>query len=141
MRCPSCGFDSPEGVRFCTQCRGPAERRAALTEAEALLAAGSVSHKSLSFDREVIETALHRADDDAAERYADALDVYTRVEPLHGADFIVGRGRVLAARGRGAATFGELAEPRTEIRSIGWQAVLPSLEAAPAAEQPGLAAA
>jgi hypothetical protein len=144
VHCPSRGVDRPEGARLCTERRGLAERRAAPTEAEARLAVGSVSHKSLSFEREVIETALHRADDDAAERYADALDVYSRLEPLPWADFIVRPGRVLAACGRGAigaAMAGELTGLYAESRNIGSRAVLPSLGATLTGEQPGLASA
>src|SRR5438876_131857 len=27
MRCPSCGFDTPEGMKFCGQCASPLSRR------------------------------------------------------------------------------------------------------------------
>jgi hypothetical protein len=121
VHCPSRGVDSPEGAKLCTERRGLAERRAAPTEAEALLAVGSVSHKSLSFEREVIETARHRPD-----------------------DAIVERGRVLAACGRdaiGAAMAGEPTGLCAESRNIGSRVVLPSLGAALTGEQPGLASA
>jgi hypothetical protein len=55
------------------------ERRAAL--AEALLAAGSVSHNYLWFYHEAIETALSTGEWDASERYAAALESYTWPEP------------------------------------------------------------
>jgi tetratricopeptide (TPR) repeat protein len=80
---------------------GTEERQAALAEAEALLAAGSVSHNYLFFYQSAIEAALAAADWGAAERYAGALEDYTRPEPLPWADFIVARGRALAAWGGG----------------------------------------
>src|SRR5206468_7375418 len=27
MRCPSCGFENPEGIKFCGQCAAPLKRR------------------------------------------------------------------------------------------------------------------
>jgi tetratricopeptide (TPR) repeat protein len=77
------------------------ERQAALAEGEALLAAGSVSHNYLFFCQAAIEAALAASEWAAAERYAGALEDYTRHEPLPWADFIIARGRALAAWGRG----------------------------------------
>ena len=76
-------------------CENPAERRAALAEAETLLAAGSVSHNYFWFYREAIETALQAGDWEAVGRYADALERYTRPEPLPWADLHVARARAL----------------------------------------------
>jgi class 3 adenylate cyclase/tetratricopeptide (TPR) repeat protein len=80
------------------------ERRAALAEGEALLAAGSVSHNYMFFYHAAIETALRAEDWPAAERYAAALEDYTRAEPLPWTDFIIARARALAAWGRGDRT-------------------------------------
>jgi Double zinc ribbon len=77
------------------------ERRPAVAEAEALLAGGSVSHNDFFSCRAGIEAALATQDWSAAERYAAALEDHTRAEPLPFADFIIARGRTLAAWGRG----------------------------------------
>ncbi len=109
------------------------ERRAALAEAEAILAKGSISHNYLWFYRAAIETALLEADYDAVERYADAFEAYTRPEPLPWADFLIARGRALAACGRGArdaTTTALLTRLRDLARSVGWRAALPAIEAA-----------
>src|SRR5690606_33604837 len=53
------------------------------------------------FYQAAIDAALGARDLAAAERYAAALEEYTRPEPLPWADFIVARGRALAAGGRG----------------------------------------
>lgn len=111
-----------------------AEREAALTEAEALLARGAVSHNHLIFRRYAIEAALESADWDAAERHADALCAYTAAEPLPWAELIAARGRALAANGpnaqTGPATTAELTRVRDEIARCGLLALLPAMEAA-----------
>ncbi len=110
-----------------------AERHAALAEAEAFLAEGSISHNYLWFYREAIEAALLAADYDAVERYADALAAYTRSEPLPWADFFIARGRALAACGRGArdaTTTASLTRLRDLAQSVGLRAALPAIEAA-----------
>ena len=110
------------------------ERRGALAEGEALLNAGGlVSHNYLMFYRAAIETALETGDWDAALRYAAAVEDYTRSEPLPWIDFIIARGRALAAWGRGQrnpAAAAELGRLRDEAQRIGWAAVLPAIEAA-----------
>ena len=95
----------------------PAERRAALAEAEALLAAGSISHNYLWFYHEAIETALEwpasGARSSATPRRSRAIP---RPEPLPWADFHVARGRALAAFGRGARDAATLAELHAAAR-------------------------
>jgi tetratricopeptide (TPR) repeat protein len=111
----------------------PEERRAALAEAEAMLAAGSLSHNHFWFYRHAIETALAAGDWDDVERYARALEAYTRPEPLPWTDFLITRGRALAAYGRGGcgeATVGELRRLRDEAERAGLGAMLPGLDAA-----------
>ena len=72
------------------------------------------------------------ADWNKVERYADALAVYTREEPLPLTDFIITRGRTLAAHGQGGSTI----EIRAELRSLRDEAVRAGLLAAvPAIEQ------
>ncbi len=110
------------------------ERRAALAEGEALLLAGGVvSHNYLMFYPAAIETALNAGDWDAAERYAAALEDYTRPEPLPLIDLGIARGRALAAWGRGrrdAAATERLEALRAEAERAGLRAALPAIEAA-----------
>ncbi len=117
---------------------GPAERRAALAEGEQLLAGGSVSHNYYWFYQYAIETALESEEWSEAERYAAALEAYTRAEPTPWAAILVGRGRALAAIGRGQRdrnTIQKLEEVREQARTIGWLAALPALDTALAAAQ------
>ena len=116
-----------------------AERRAALAEAEALLAAGSVSHNYLWFYHEAIETARLAGEWREVERYAAALESYTRAEPLPWAEFHAARGRALAAFGRGArdaATLAELHRLRALAERHGLQLMVPALRAALAEASP-----
>jgi class 3 adenylate cyclase/tetratricopeptide (TPR) repeat protein len=109
------------------------ERSAALAEGEALLAAGSVSHNYMFFYHAAIETALRAADWTAAERYAAALDDYTRPEPLAWPEFMIARGRALAAWGRGdrdAAAIERLEALRDRAEQTGLRTALPAIEAA-----------
>ena len=78
-----------------TQCH------AALTEAEAMLAAGSVGHNYLNFYEDAMEACLQIGAWDEVDRYARALEEYTRPEPLPRSDYFIARGRGLAAFGRG----------------------------------------
>jgi class 3 adenylate cyclase/tetratricopeptide (TPR) repeat protein len=110
-----------------------AERRAALAEGEALLAAGSVSHNYIFFYHAAIEAALAVEDWAAAERYAAALEDYTRPEPLPWADFIGARGRALAAWGRGerdAVAAERLRALREQAESAGLRSAVVAIEAA-----------
>ncbi len=117
----------------------PAERRAALAEAEALLAAGSISHNYLWFYHDAIETARMAGEWREVERYAAALESYTRAEPLPWAEFHAARGRALAAFGRGArdaATLAELQRLRALAERHGLELMLPALGAALAEASP-----
>jgi class 3 adenylate cyclase/tetratricopeptide (TPR) repeat protein len=77
-------------------------RRELLDEADALLAAGALSHNHLIYGRDAIEVSLEMADWALAEHYASRLEAHTRAEPLPFSDFFVARGRALAALGRNA---------------------------------------
>jgi class 3 adenylate cyclase/tetratricopeptide (TPR) repeat protein len=114
----------------------PRERQRALTEGEALLAAGCVSHNYLLFYPDAMEASLITGDWDGVEHYAAALEAYTRAEPLPWADLRIARGRALARYGRGErseATLRELRRLREGVDRIGWKAALPALERALAA--------
>jgi hypothetical protein len=86
------------------------ERRRALAEGEAVLAAGAVSHGYLQFYQAAIETSLASQDWEEVLRYADALEAYTAEEPLAWADFVVARARALADWGQGVRSPEVLAE-------------------------------
>jgi class 3 adenylate cyclase/tetratricopeptide (TPR) repeat protein len=73
----------------------------ALKEAEAILDSGCVSHNNFWFARFAIDRALRSHAWDEVDRYATRLESYTSKEPLPWSDFIIARGRVLAALGRG----------------------------------------
>ena len=83
----------------------------ALAEAESILDAGSVGHNYLNFYEDAMQACLQIEDWDEVDRYARALENYTREEPLPRSDYFIARGRALAAHGRGkrdAATLSEL---------------------------------
>jgi tetratricopeptide (TPR) repeat protein len=79
----------------------PNQRRRALAEGEAIIAQGAVGHNHLRFYPQAIDVALDLEDWDEAERYAQALEAYTRPELLPWSDFFIARGRALAVIGRG----------------------------------------
>jgi class 3 adenylate cyclase/tetratricopeptide (TPR) repeat protein len=111
-------------------------RRRLLAEAEAILRDGAVGHSHISFYGDAIDAALLRDEWDEAERYCAALEDYVRLEPLPRADLTVGRGRVLAAFGRGRrdeATMAELRRVRNEAERFGLRTALPALDRALAA--------
>ncbi len=121
------------------------ERLASLAAGEALLVAGeAVSHNYQLFYQTAIEAAVNAGDWDAAERYATAIEDYTRPEPLPWADFIIARGRALASWGRGcrdAAAAERLQALRAQAERAGLRAALPAIEAALAGAAPGRAIA
>ncbi|MCZ6575191.1 MAG: tetratricopeptide repeat protein [Gammaproteobacteria bacterium] len=109
----------------------PAVRRQALDEGVDILRKGCVSHNYLLFYRYAMEAALDSGDWDGVERYAAALEDYTRPEPLPWSNFLIARGRALAAYGRGVrdeVTMQELQCLRDEAERVGLKAALPPLE-------------
>ncbi len=109
------------------------ERAEALSEAERMLDEGSLSHNYFEFYIESMEGALERQDWNLVERYAEALEDFTSIEPLPRSDFFIARGRALAAFGRGGrdgATIDELRRLRGEAERIGLTIALPEIEAA-----------
>ncbi|NIP48170.1 MAG: AAA family ATPase [Gammaproteobacteria bacterium] len=111
----------------------PDERARALREGEQMLETNSLSHNYLRFYRFAIETSLESRDWDNAERYAAALEEFTREEPLPWADLIIERGRALAAHGRGdrsTATHGTLARLLEQARACRLVTIAHALDAA-----------
>ncbi len=72
----------------------------ALKEGLDLLEAGCVGHNYYQFYRAAIEVSLLNEDWDAAERYCQLLEDYTRAEPNPWATFHLAWGRTLAAAGK-----------------------------------------
>jgi tetratricopeptide (TPR) repeat protein len=112
--------------------RDPAKRRAALARAEVLLAQGCVSHAYFHFYDIAIESSLEHGEWGEALRYAQALDDYTRLEPVPWADLVIQRGRVLARHGAGerGAALAEAVDAVTEtVREVGCNAFAVRLDA------------
>ena len=112
------------------------ERRRALQEGEALLRGNCVGHCYYWFYRDALDASLKGGDWDEAERYADALEAYSRPEPLPWAQLMAARARALAAVGRlglDAAKRVELERLRDEARQAGLGSALPAIDAALAA--------
>ena len=90
----------------------PDEQRRALAEGEEWLRSDSLSHNYLQFYRDAMNVALRAGDADSVERYADALEAYTRGELLPWSQLYIQRGRALAAHMRGARDEGVLSALR-----------------------------
>jgi tetratricopeptide (TPR) repeat protein len=86
--------------------------REALAEAESILDSGCVAHNHFWFARTAIDHALAIGEWDEVERHARRLEAYTREQPLPWSDFVIARGRALAAWGRGIRNESLLAELR-----------------------------
>ncbi|MBM0108505.1 AAA family ATPase [Steroidobacter sp. S1-65] len=111
----------------------PALRAAALSEGEALLAAGCVSHSYFEFYHHAIEVSIEQSAWPAARRYANDLAAYTAGEPLPPTDLQVDRARVLADVGENVIT----AETRPQLESLKQRcyrmdavALIPAIDAA-----------
>ncbi|MFQ6024415.1 MAG: tetratricopeptide repeat protein [Acidiferrobacterales bacterium] len=110
-----------------------AVREAALDEGETALREGSVSHNYFWFYRFAMDALLSVNDWARVERYAAALEDYTRDEPLGWTDFYIARGRALAAFGRGKrdeTTMKELQRLDDEAERVGLKVAIPALEKA-----------
>jgi tetratricopeptide (TPR) repeat protein len=78
----------------------PKARFDALAEGERMLASGAVSHNHLHFYTTAMETCLESVEWDEVERYAKALEIFTRPEPLPWCDFFIARARALSLCGQ-----------------------------------------
>jgi class 3 adenylate cyclase/tetratricopeptide (TPR) repeat protein len=111
----------------------PGEARQALAQGEAIIRAGSVGHNPLRFYPDAIDASLALGDWDEAERYADALEAFTRAEPLPWSDFFIARGRALAALGRRRRDDGirrELKRLVAEAERLDYHTARPAIEQA-----------
>jgi len=127
-------FQAPRMLAFFARVTDdPVVRKDALNEVEAMLCKGALGHNFLTVYRYAMDASLRADDWDEVERYAAALEDFTRPEPLPQSDFFIARGRALAAHGRGArdkATMQELKRLRVEAERISLKPALPALEAA-----------
>jgi class 3 adenylate cyclase/tetratricopeptide (TPR) repeat protein len=108
-------------------------REAALDEGETALREGSISHNYFWFYRFAMDALLSVNDWARVERYAAALEDFTRDEPLGWTDFYIARGRALAAFGRGKrdeTTMKELQRLYDEAERAGLTVAMPALEKA-----------
>jgi class 3 adenylate cyclase/tetratricopeptide (TPR) repeat protein len=126
------GFHGPNILGALAEAaQDPQQRRRALAEGEAIIRAGAVGHNHLRFYPDAITTALDLGEWDEAERYAKALEDYTRPEPLPWSDFYAARGRALAAFGRDGGdenTKAELERLAAEARRLDYRIALPAIE-------------
>jgi tetratricopeptide (TPR) repeat protein len=111
----------------------PSERRQMLAQSEAIIRKGCVAHNQLRFYPDAIDVALELGEWDEAQRYAAALEDFTRAEPLPWSDFFAARGRALVALGRDCvddSTKPELERLEAEGRRLDYRTALPAIEQA-----------
>lgn len=128
------GFTGPRimGALACSLIE-PQAKRAALSKAERMLEAGSVSHNHFYFYPDAIDVSLEIGDWDAAERYAAALEDFTKPEPMPWSDFFAAYGRALAAWSRGQRDPENIAETQRlheEAERVGFKRALAALDKA-----------
>lgn len=113
--------------------RGRRTRESAFAEAEELLRKGVGSHSLLRFYRDAIDAALATGDPKQVMHFVGLLDAYSRDEGQPWSDFVVARGRALAAIGanRGdAATGRELRHLMADAKRMGYVWARPAMRAA-----------
>jgi hypothetical protein len=110
--------------------RDPAERGAAIAEAERILAAGSVSHNHLAFHPLAMDAWLAAGAPERVEHHAAALERYTADEPLLWSTYFAAWGRALAAAARGEVDRAEIARLQADAARGGLGLALPRLKAA-----------
>lgn len=128
------GFTGPRIMGVLALCLNtPQARRDALEKGEKLLAAGAVAHNHLEFYPDAINVSLQLGDWTNAKRFASAFENFTRQEPLPWANFIVARGRTLAAWGenqRDKIIVERLRELQNRAKSAKMEFLLPAINAA-----------
>jgi tetratricopeptide (TPR) repeat protein len=128
------GFAGPQVLaELALNADDPGVRRHALQEGERILQEGAVSHNHFNFYADAMDAYLETNEWEEVERYARALEEFTRPEPLPWCDFFIARGRILAAYGCGKredSTIEELRRLRDQAESVGLRRALPALDAA-----------
>jgi class 3 adenylate cyclase/tetratricopeptide (TPR) repeat protein len=107
-------------------------RAAVMAEGQEMLSRGAVGHNHLWFYRDAIEALLSAGDAVGALIYVDALEDYTRAEPLPWSDLFAKRGRFLAKALQGVdeEVRAELAGIRSSFERAGLKPFLPAVDAA-----------
>ncbi len=93
----------------------------------------SAAHNYFGFYENAMTVCLQIGNWDEVDRYAKALEDYSRSEQLPRCEFNVARGRALAAHGRGnrdPATMSELQRLRAQAQQIGIKFCLDLLDTA-----------
>jgi class 3 adenylate cyclase/tetratricopeptide (TPR) repeat protein len=109
-----------------------AHRAALLAEGEEMLKRGAVGHNHLWCYRDAIEALLSAGDGPGALIYVNALEHYTRAEPLPWSELFAARGRLLAQALHGVddQVRQGLTSVRATLESAGLRTFLPAVEAA-----------
>ena len=107
-----------------------AVRADVLAEAEAQLAAGSVSHNHLTFRPLAMQACWQAGDAAGIEHHRNELASYGIGTALPWTRFFVAWGDALAAAARGAGDRAQLTRVRAEADAAGFGAVVPPLDAA-----------
>ncbi len=97
-----------------------ARQRELLDQGAAILAEGCVAHNHFFFYPDAMEIMHAQRDWDEMDRYADALEDFTRDEPLAGIDFPLRRCRLAARLGRGERDGAAVLALRDEARLLGY---------------------
>ena len=108
----------------------PEERTSALDEGWHWLQAGALSHNHLWFHRDGVELFWRLRQPDQLRRHADALEEYTRAEPLPWGRFHIERARALARHLEAPGDAQELTELLSQARTIGLLQAAQDLEQA-----------
>jgi class 3 adenylate cyclase/tetratricopeptide (TPR) repeat protein len=93
-------------------------------EAEALLSAGCVSHCHIAYHRDGIDDGIARHEWARVLRHVEELERFTAPEPLPYTDWLIARGRVLAAlaeRPDDAALQAERSRLQAEFARVDWR--------------------
>jgi hypothetical protein len=108
-------------------------RHKVLQEAEKILEGNCLAGNRLDFYEHAIQVCLRACEWNEVLRYAQALEDYTKVEPIPRCTLIINRGRALSAHGRGntdRSIIQELGKLQEEFTRAELKFALPELEAA-----------
>src|SRR5262249_6044146 len=113
--------------------KDPERRFEALRQGEAILREGCASHNHFRFYRDAIEVSLRDHLWNDAKQYARALEKCFGAQASAWSDFVIARGRALAAVGSQrpeAKTIGQLRQLRNYGLSVGMTVMVPQLDQA-----------